>query len=315
MRQVLGIAGSGWFLLSIIFIMGSIYSVNSFIKELPPQELLLKLFDNIPFEVSYFLFIIGLFLRALKHIIDERSKKIGAILIIIGLIILLLSSYLSIRTRSVMDIKARTGDSTAYGLISRINSDMPDRILIIGKEIPKRPGRVEVEILSKERIERIGLYPFSIIGKKALFISDLNISPSIEVSYKEERLRADYLSLYPPKGETRVRFPGGQYTLFISLYPERSYKKGRLDVNEYNISSPIYRIVIKDGNRTIFEGLLKDNDQRSEGKISVSLRRSGEWVNIRSVEDIFLFPMYVGIMVLLTGFMIIIVKAIRSLIG
>ncbi len=256
MKRIIRYPGSTLFILTCTFVLLSFYYVNSIKGEKQFEDNLRVLFADPLFVFTYSVLLLGLFFRMVKLFIKGGFKKSGSILMIAGFIIFALGVYLSLKTRTILDIRAREGDNTPIGIVSSIKSDMPDRIIVIGKERPPLPSKAEAEIKINGQKHKIRIYPFSIIRGSVVFISGVNISPSVEVIHDKERIVSDFLMLYPPR-DVRINQHGSPYTLFISIYPERTYKKGRLDVREYNITQPAFTISLKEGNRVLIEEVLK----------------------------------------------------------
>ncbi len=277
--------GSGGFIITTVFIMALHYAVEAMKQG---QGVLLSLFNNPLFLCLFILLLIGLCVRGFYR------KDLTCV----GLVLVLFSLYLSTGTVPGTVVLKEGEERAQLRLISV--KGIPEKMIIIGKERPEGFRNIEAEIISEGRIKRLKPFPYSLFHGRAFVLWNAGISPDLEIRLKGRLLREDRLSVLPPEKTAKVSIKEG-VVLTVSLSPERVYKKGRLELSEYNLRRPLYRILLKDNDGVLFERLLRDHEEVHKTDFSIILRDTAYWAELRQRDIISLLPFYTGLFLIIAG--------------
>ncbi len=284
-----------------VFLLAGL-SVCSFSGNPVPRDKILRdLFTDPLFLALSVALWISLTLRAWNALFLERPRRPATCVIAFGVVLLLSGLSLSLTCRTEEEIIAAQGEVTPMGRVVSMESDIPEKILVTGREKVAGMTKASVEIVEGGRRHRVHIFPFSVIKGRLVHIADAGLSPRIVVEKGKDVLKINYLQLLPP-GKKAAGGEPEALSFEVSLSPERKLQKGRLTAAEYNLGSPSYRVLIKEGSgRTFFERVIKAEGIYREGDLTLTLKGTTRWVKMRNVSDPFLIFICLGIVCILSG--------------
>jgi hypothetical protein len=204
------------------------------------------------------------------------------------------------RFREGREIVLSEGEETPFGSLIDIDSDIPDRILIIGNENQESMKRVVAKLSDGGEEVNIGIFPFRLRKGKFFHVADLGVSPDIRIEKAECVIHLREMKLLPPGSEVKEKFNG--CTVIVRLSPERTFKKGRLTASEFDLTDPFYDITfIDEHGQKIIDAVMKSGSAYKGEGVSLSVSETKEWVSIMIVNDPFLYFLYTGFLLIFIG--------------
>lgn len=301
MKKVLNLMTSALFIFAVLFLMAGLYSIESIKIE---RGVFHSLFNNLLFEILFILFTGALFLRAIYR------KRLFSRLLYAGLILCLLPFFIFMKTDHHRNIRLKEGEQVSGIYLTKIKG-IPDGLIVIGKERPERFRDIEAEIRIDERNRSIRPFPFTIVGTRAISLQDAGISPELEIRVMGSDARPDLLDLLPPGKVARLPLDN-ELSMHISLSPEKVYKKGRLDVSEFSLVRPSYRVVVNIRGKPVIEGIFRDGQQVYKEGILMEIKKTNRWVKFKQGNLFWIASFYTGLLLILSGLIIAIANLLRG---
>jgi len=267
MKKVLKYLSSGIFIMGILFFMTLFYSIKAMNIS---KETLRILFNDTFFIFLYLLLLFSLTMRIFR-------KRLALFEGLILIFLLLIS--ISIKAFNTQHIVLREGDRNEEMEIISIKG-IPESIIITGNERPERFSNIEIEIRSGNLIKKLKPFPFTMINRGLIGLDDIGISPVVEIRSGGSVYLEDKLTLLPPPKRLSIS-PEKGINLSIGLEPARVLKKGRLDIKEYDLKSPVYRVILKKGERVLLERSFRDGDEAMVEGITLKVRNTAIWIKCK----------------------------------
>lgn len=301
MKKILNVMSSGLFIFVVLFLMAGLYSIESVKIE---RDVFDSLFNYLLFEILFILFVGTLALRAIY------TKKIFSKLFYAGLILCLLSLFIFMKTGNHASIRLKEGEQVSGIYLTKIKG-IPEGLIVIGKERPERFRDIEVEIMVDGRSRLIRPFPFTIVGTRAIGLQDAGISPEIEIRFRGGEKRVALLDLLPPGKVARLPLDN-ELSVHISLSPEKVQKKGRLELAEFNLKKPFYKIIIKKRGDPVIEGLLRDGDEIYKGGISIRIKETLWWAEFKQRGILSMASFYSGLALTFLGLVFALLQILQA---
>ncbi len=279
----------------VLLLLAAVYIYAAALRY-SPEEAIRGLFkENIIFQSLYLLLLFSLLSRMIVLFKGGFLKRYASILMTGGLLLLLSGLILSVTFRKEIAIVGYEGEMTEIGKINSIKTDLPEKILIIGKEKPQTISTVKAMlILDDGREAVIKAFPFRYLKGGFVVISEVGLSPDLMLSMDGLNIRRRYMRLLPPGTEYNCRL-SDRYSLTVSLSPVKTFRKGRLAAMEYSLKEPPFRIVLKENNRgVVFDKVLKGGDAIREKGLNIRLSEGRWWVKLIRIGEPFFLLVYIG---------------------
>lgn len=224
----------------------------------------------------------------------------------LGLIILMVSVMISVYARKTDELILHSGETAAsasrnISLIS-VNSNMPEEFLQIGEDVVFRLSNVSAIVESEGKKYRVTSSLPSRISRHYYRITHIGFSQELAVKTNDiDFMRNQDLDILPPGKNDTVTLPSGNMALIFSLQPGKTVKKGVMTGRFFNLANPGYNVVLKKGTEKITEFTLKPGESVNSGEAAVSLGKNSIFVKMISVYDPAVLWMYAGVLITITG--------------
>ncbi len=234
---------------------------------------------------------------------------IPSVVLKIGIVVFLLSLLISENYRIDSTIKVHTGDTLKaerLGLeVQDIRAELKREFLKIGQKgdfrvdnvmVRLKGGAGEVYEISSRGPERIKDKFFRVIH--------LGVKQEITINDPEGQIKGFFdLDILPPGRTALVKIPKRDYFITLSLYPERTIKKGILTGEVYNLERFLYRVVIQRGKTKNEKAtvLIKEGQSERLKDISIKLGDRGYFAVIKMVSDPGIWGLKAGFIIILAG--------------
>lgn len=225
-----------------------------------------------------------------------------------GLVITMTAIIFSVHLRKVDDRIFHEGDNGVLLnkklSLSGINTDMPDEFLQIGEKGTFRLNNVSAALtLSQKQYTVTGRFPARINGLYYR-ITNLGFYQSLSVmTSKKVFIKDIYLNVLPPGKTDKTALPAENMTLTFSLQPEKTIQKGLITGKSYNLKTPLYNVTLQRNNERDKpeNATIKASETSALGETNIALGKNSLFVKIQSVHDPALIWIYAGIIITITG--------------
>jgi hypothetical protein len=240
--------------------------------------------------------------------VKGRMSFLPGAVLKIGIVILMVSLLFSMHLRKAGELKLHEGESGSFLgskiLLSNIKADLPGRFLKIGEKDAFSQQEVTVLLLTPDRAYHVNTgLPEKIAGRYYRvvhigFSHLLTVMGSAE--YTDKRIDLDVL---PPGRTDTVELPSHGLSLAFSLEPEKKIRKGLITGKEYNLVVPLYTVAVKSkqGSAEAKKLTLRAGERVSAEKRTIVLGSRSLFVMIDAVHDPALLWVYTGLLVSLSG--------------
>ncbi|MFN3740912.1 MAG: hypothetical protein ACK4TF_09635 [Thermodesulfovibrionales bacterium] len=126
-------------------------------------------------------------------------------------------------------------------------------------------------------------------------------------------MRTGLLDLLPPGKVVRLQLDN-ELSLYISLSPEKAYKKGRLEVAEFNLKKPFYRIIVKNRGDSVIDYLLIHGDEIHEEGISIKIKETLRWAEFRQRGLSSIASFYSGMVLIFLSLILAIANLLKTVV-
>lgn len=263
---------SGITITGLLFLLSLIYSVRAMNRT---EDGLLHLLREPLFVFLY------LCLLSILVVRFTGSKHPGSRFLLLGIIGIGISLLLFSNTNSPDSIILREGERIGNMEVLSLKG-IPESMIVIGKEKPGGLRDIVVEMRKGNKPITLMPFPFSVVNSEVLGIRDAGISPEIEIFSGNRVLMVNKLRLLPPEKVVKVQFPEADLVLYVSIIPSEVSRKERVEVRQYNLRVPLYRIALLKKDRTLIDRVFKDGDSVSFEGISIRVSNTKRWVEIKS---------------------------------
>ncbi len=248
-----------WFVVAFVvyYMTGSVWSEEAFAKFIS------GLSGSWPVRMVYMVFLLNVTLRAIGSLIkDFRRDRIRMVLrsvLLLGMVLFFLSSFLSVNLRQTEWVLAGEGQ------VINLRWEMgPFRVLKIEPALKELTMKIDTsEIFDSEpkavietldgKIFKIGAFPARKVSRTYVHVLNFGLAPGLEL-YKDGRLlQRGYMALriLPFGSVDRFKIEGLAYDFYIHILPNRVIKRGDISAREYNTRSPVYNLEILKADRKI----------------------------------------------------------------
>lgn len=230
-----------------------------------------------------------------------RPRRFASGLIFVSLGVFISGLCLSIWLRDTEVKRVASSDVISDGLkVIDVRLDLPAEVLAVGETVEMPAVDAEVFLNDNGVRKTAKPRPFIKTSVGFTYVNDAGIFPHAVLVVEGMRAIAPRLKLLPPGKVDSFRIDGA-YQAAMSLFPEREFQKGRLKARSYNLKKPIYRIVIKKGDKTVLDTVIHENETRTAGGVSIACGRTDKWAELIMVRDRAVMMIYIGIIGLLIG--------------
>jgi cytochrome c biogenesis protein ResB len=229
-----------------------------------------------------------------------------------GLIVLmtafLFSVYLRKTEETILHPKETHSFSGSEVSLDSIKSNLPEDFLQVGEEGTFKLEKVSAVLISSGNPETVTSgFPVKIKGQYYR-ISDIGFSQELLLESSGEKIEKLLdLNILPPGKTDIVDLPSSN-NLFLTftLHPEKTISKGLLTGKQYFLVKPYYHIVIQSGKEKGKKEAVavRPGETITSGSYSVSLGKNSVFIKIKSVYDPALLWIYTGLLLGLSGIML-----------
>jgi hypothetical protein len=242
------------------------------------------------------------------HSVKGRFSFLPGTVLRTGFIILIISFLFSVHLRKAEENVFHEGETGAFlgnkVLLSSINSKLPGKFMQIGEKTRFKLGGLSAAISSSGNTYTITSgFPSRVEGHYYR-ITHLGFSVpfSAETSKGDFRKKVD-LDILPPGKTDIVELPMEDMFLTVALMPEKTIKKGLVTGKRYNLSRPLYRVVLQKGeDKNKPESVtVRPGERVTSGGDTILLEENSFFLKINSVDDPALIWIYIGSLLTLSG--------------
>ncbi len=246
-------------------------------------------------------------LRALWRT-NTKLKFILALPLTAGLILLLLSFFMSVNMRETVQTVVGLGDTVEVPWdndlyrVERIEPALKKHALKTDESLifDYEPA-VTLRSPSGE-LYGIRAFPPSRVRSTYVHILNFGIGPYVELYHGNDLVSEGYvpLRLTPYGSVDRFDIAPYPYRFYLSIVPTRVVKKGREAAREYDLERPVYGVTVTKGDTTVAKGETADRLQ-FDGSWTVRFLAPADWVLLEAVSDPFLPGIVAGLVLVLLG--------------
>ena len=237
-----------------------------------------------------------------------RFSFLPGTLLRLGIIITLGAVMISVQARRSFDAVLHGGEHQDLAgealTVSAIHANLPGDFLQVGEESMFQLDGVSAALeLSGKAYNITPGFPSRIKGRYYRIVH-VGYSQIVTVTGPGMRVeRREDLDLLPPGRTALVSLPEGKTFLTVSLEPERTITKGLVKGRQFDLVSPLYRVVAqKGGTRERPEGtVVRPGGTVELGALRVSLGATSHFVRVQVVVDPALPWIYAGMVLTLAG--------------
>jgi len=270
--------------------------------------------SGVLFRSLYVLFLLNLIVRIVSTGRDtwqQRTKFLLRLPLFAGLLISLISSFMSLNTRQNKQLIVGEGDileipwEQSLFRVVGIESALNKKTLRTGDSafFDYEPG-INLE---DQTGMRTTVHPFPPTKVKSAFMHILNfgLGQAVELRRNQEVVekREIALRLIPFGNVDSFTFEPHPYKFNISIQPNRIITKAKEKAQAYDLTNPLYHVEIVKGDALIASGDTMDSID-FEGNMSLHFIKVSDWVLLEVASDSFLMPFIIGLILILAGLII-----------
>ena len=236
--------------------------------------------------------------------VTGRFSFLPGTLFRLGFIITLGAVMISVQARTTSDAVLHEGDRRDLAgetlTVSAIRANLPRDFLQVGEESLFLLGGVNaaLEVSGKASVITPG-FPSRVRGRYYRIVH-LGYAQPLTVTGTGTRWEgtAD-LDVLPPGKTAMVPLPAGGTSLTFVLEPERTITKGLVKGREYDLVTPQYRLVARNG--VTRDAVIRPGSRAALGPLEVALGTPSPFVRVQVVVDPALPWIYAGAVLTLAG--------------
>ncbi|GAB4483804.1 MAG: hypothetical protein OHK006_06120 [Thermodesulfovibrionales bacterium] len=269
---------------------------------------------NLIVQVPFILFLASGYLNLLRFAVPALKKgaRRGLVMTVLplGALLFLTGFFISASTRSFEWIYVKPGDvvrlpwSPEEYQVETIVPGLAERFLDIdiesGTGLFKYEPKVKIRDHEGEIFE-VGAFPPAKIHGSYFHILNFGMAPKLSISENSVVRGEEYVPL-------RILGPGSvdtfeiqplPYKFLLSLEPQRTIQKGQMKASEYDMTSPLYRIRVLEGETVIAEEVTKEGVRFKN--FEIGFHEPGFWVHFEIVKDRGVLFILAGIFLTVAG--------------
>ena len=236
--------------------------------------------------------------------VTGRSSFLPGTLFRLGTIITLGAVMISAQARTTADVVLHEGEQKdLLGTpvrLADVSADLPGNFLQVGEESLFRLERVNATLVASGKAYVIGPgFPRAVAGRYCRIVH-LGYAQPLTATGPGTRWEgtAD-LDVLPPGKTAVVPLPAGGASLTFVLEPERTITKGLVKGREYDLVTPQYRLVARNG--VTRDAVIRPGSRAALGPLEVALGTPSPFVRVQVVVDPALPWIYAGAVLTLAG--------------
>jgi len=246
-----------WFITAFVlyYLSVSIWSSEAFAK------FIWALSHIFVVKLIYVLFFLNICIRIYGFFIKEAKARKERLLLraplLLGLVLFLATSFLSVNVRKNKWVLAAEGQSIKVQWESGMF-----KVVEIKPALKERTLRMEGSgifdfepkalILGPDGdFYKIGAFPARKVSKTYIHVLNFGLAPGLELLKEGRTIQKGYLALKLLPFGSVDKFSLQGYEFYIHIVPNKTIKKGDITAREYDIKNPVYNIEILKGDRRI----------------------------------------------------------------
>ncbi len=258
---------------------------------------------NTFFQVIYLLLFFNVTIRTVRRLMRLWPQKFVFFFrlpLYAGVILLLVSLFLSLNIRKSKWILAGEGDildipgDRASLQVVKIHSALEKNALRTADSLIFSTEPTVRLVDRQNSLFTIGAFPPRKVRSTYMHILNFGIGPGVELRDGNATVVRTYVALrLTPFGSVdKFELAPYPYQFYLSILPNRTVKKGREALQEYDLEKPRYRVEVVKGDRTIAQG---ETDEQIAFDRTMSLRfhQPSDWVLLDVAYDPVL-PLFVA---------------------
>lgn len=217
------------------------------------------------FQALYLLLLVNLFLRVLSWLRGSKRGlfRTGAgVVLRLGLLLLLSGFFVSVMTKQAMRPLVGEGDvlgarwSEATFPVERIQPSLQERILDVGEGVGLFALEPAMVLKTPDGPASVGAFPPARFGRTWIHILQCGLAPGMRLSRDGRIIREGYaaLRLLPPGRTDEFSLERTPYRILFKLIPQRTFRKGKLEVGEYDLTRPLFDVRVLRAKREVARG-------------------------------------------------------------
>ncbi len=276
-------------------------------------SLVAELSGNNLFRFLYIMFCMNVIVRMLGSLrgVRHRYKFVFRLPLFAGLIMLLISFFMSLNFRKDMRQLAGEGDLMEFpwekgGLqVVRVEPALKKNALRTDDSaiFDYEPGATLMD--GNGAYHSIRAFPPVKAGSTYLHVLNFGIGPGVELRRGNEVVSKGYMALrLTPFGSVdSFELEPFPYKFLVSIIPNRVIKRGGETARDYDLEKPLYRVSVTKGDRLIAEAET-DSSITFDGNMTLGFFTPADWVLLEAAHDPFLVWFASGLVLLLSSFIL-----------
>ncbi|RMG69246.1 MAG: hypothetical protein D6710_09190 [Nitrospirae bacterium] len=236
----------------------------------------------------------------------RRWSVIPGTLLRAGFVVLLLALMLSYNLRVSEKVVLHKGALLELGnrpvRVKAIEPDMSEEFLQVGEKSTFKLSEVSLLLDDGDKIHRVGSGFPSFLEGHYLRVIHLGLYQELKVKDGRGEFSSGYaLDVFPPGKTAVVTLPERDYFLTLTLYPERTIKKGILTGRQYNLKELTFKVLVQKNKKILAEGLIKEGQTGRLAGWEIGIPKGGYYAELLIVKDPVYPLLLAGLGLLLSG--------------
>jgi hypothetical protein len=265
-------------------------------------------------QIPFILFLMSGYLNFIRASIDILRENIKQFFVWImlpaGILVFFTGFFISVATRQSEWMIAGEGHFVKPGWssenyrVTKINPGLKESFLDIDMDRGTGIFQYEPKLTitdSSSRTFEVGAFPPDKIGDTYYHILKFGLAPGVSFLEGGQVRDESYvvMRILEPGSSDYFEIPPYPYRFLVSMAPERTFQKGKLEVSQFNPMKPIYKVRVFKGDRVIAdgtstEGIFFDN-------LALRFFEPKFWMHIEAVKDPGIQVIRLGILLIVIG--------------
>jgi hypothetical protein len=154
---------------------------------------------------------------------------------------------------------------------------------------------------SSSRTYEIGAFPPDKIDDTYYHILKFGLAPGVSLLERGQVRDESYvvLRILEPGSSDYFEIPSYPYRFLVSMAPERTFQKGKLEASQFNPMKPLYKVRVFKGDREIADGISTEGIFFDD--FSLRFFKPKFWMHLEAVKDPGIQVIRLGILLIVIG--------------